>query len=219
MRGWRTFCGWRGAGGFEHLRADGFGGGGGSAGGGDRGGAGGCGCGDDVWAFRGDVWARGGGGGAEVHGAMMRNMGRLAGVVSGRGGMPLVVPRLLKVRETIPEMEVFFDRWVERCGWAVIDGPTDRAGAVAFKAVVDMGPAKRRACRRIWERMVVRADGTGVACDQDVSGGVGKLRVGNVEGMTIQEMWRGLNGLREMHAAGQWGEIDPCRSCREWHRA
>ena len=36
--------------------------------------------------------------------------------------------------------------------------------------------------------MVVRADGTGVACDQDV---FGRLRVGNVEGMTIQEMWRG----------------------------
>ena len=30
-----------------------------------------------------------GGGGAEMHGEMMKNMGRLAGVVSSRGGMPL----------------------------------------------------------------------------------------------------------------------------------
>ncbi len=54
----------------------------------------------------------------------------------------LLVPRLLKVRQTIPHLETFFDRWVGRVGWAVIDGPADRAGALPFAGVVDMGAAE-----------------------------------------------------------------------------
>jgi radical SAM protein with 4Fe4S-binding SPASM domain len=154
--------------------------------------------------------------GADLHGRVMANMGRLAGIVSGRGGVPLVVPRLLKVRETIPEMEAFFDFWIERCGWAVMDYPTDRAGAVEFAGVVDMAPPKRKACRRIWDRMVIGADGVARACDQDVGG---KLRVGNVETATLGRMWEELSQVRGAHAEGRWGQVDPCRTCREWHRA
>ena len=153
--------------------------------------------------------------GEDLHGTVIQNMGRLAGVTRGRGGVPLVVPRLLKVRETIPEMEAFFDFWMERCGWAVLDGPTDRAGAVEFKGVVDMAPPKRKACRRIWDRMLVRADGRMGACDQDVGG---KLCAGDTATTGIAEMWGTLSELRKKHAAGKWNEIDPCKSCREWHR-
>ena len=151
-----------------------------------------------------------------MHGIVMKNMGRLAEVTRGRGGVPLVVPRLLKVRETIPEMEPFFDFWIERCGWAVIDGPTDLAGSMEFKGVVDMAPPKRKACRRIWDRMVVREDGRGGACSEDVAG---KLSVGEIKSMGLKEMWGALQVLRHKHAAGQWAEIDPCKTCREWHRA
>ena len=97
-----------------------------------------------------------------------------------------------------------------------MDGPTDRAGAVPFGAVVDMGPPKRKACRRIWDRMVIRADGNGVACDQDM---LGRLRVGNIEAMGLREMWAGMGPLRVAHGAGRWNEILPCGMCREWHRA
>jgi radical SAM protein with 4Fe4S-binding SPASM domain len=146
----------------------------------------------------------------------MKNMERLAAAVSARGGIPLVIPRLLKVRDTIPEMEPFFDFWVERCGWAVIDGPTDRAGSVPFDGVVDMAPPKRKACRRIWDRLVFRPDGQAKACDEDLAG---KLFVGHIEGMTLQQMWTALGDLRRMHAEGRWSEVIPCASCREWHRA
>ncbi len=153
--------------------------------------------------------------GKNLHGQVLKNMQRLAEVTSARGGVPMVVPRLLKVRETIPEMEAFFDFWIERCGWAVIDGPTDRAGAVPFGAVVDMAPPKRKACRRLWERMLIRCDGSAAACDQDI---YGRLAVGNIEKFSIPEMWVALQGLRDKHAAGKWNEIDPCKNCREWHR-
>ena len=139
-------------------------------------------------------------------------------MVSGRGGVPLVVPRLLKVRETIPEMEGFFDGWLQQAGWAVIDYPTDRAGQVAFAGVGDMGPPKRRPCRRLWERMVVRANGVAVACDQDMND---RLVLGNIESRTLAEMWGGaeMNALRGKHADGNWGGVVPCANCREWHRA
>lgn len=154
-------------------------------------------------------------GGADLHGAVMRNLERLAEAVRATGGTPLVIPRLLKVRQTIPEMEAFFDVWVERCGWAVIDGPTDRAGSVAFGGVVDMAPPKRKACRRLWERLLIRADGQGGACDEDVAN---SLRAGSIENATIPQLWDALQHLRHRHAAGQWNELDPCKTCREWHR-
>jgi radical SAM protein with 4Fe4S-binding SPASM domain len=146
----------------------------------------------------------------------MANLAKLAGATGARGGVPLVVPRLLKVRETIPEMESFFDFWIERCGWAVMDYPTDRAGAVPFAGVVEMAPPKRKACRRIWERMHLRADGAATACDQDVCG---KLRVGHIEQGSLLQLWQALSPLRGAHAEGRWAEGSPCATCKEWHRA
>ena len=153
--------------------------------------------------------------GADLHATVMKNMERLAEATRARGGVPLVVPRLLKVRETIPELEAFFDFWLERCGWAVIDGPTDRAGTVEFKGVVDMAPPKRKPCRRLWDRMMVHADGRVGPCDQDVAA---KLSVGAVGTLPLRQMWEALSDLRNKHAAGRWAEIDPCKTCREWHR-
>jgi radical SAM protein with 4Fe4S-binding SPASM domain len=153
---------------------------------------------------------------ADLHAAVMKNLATLSPVCNGRGGIPLVVPRLLKVRETIPEMEPFFDAWILQSGWAVMDGPTDRAGGLPFEGVVDMAPPKRKACRRIWDRLLIRANGTAVACDQDMND---RLAMGHIEAMDLETMWTALNPLRTKHAAGAWGEIDPCKHCREWHRA
>lgn len=149
----------------------------------------------------------------------MANMQLLAQKIGqNETGLPIVLCRLLKVRETIPEMEAFFDTWCVRCGWAVIDAPTDRAGAVPFAAVLDMAPPKRRACRRIGDRMLIRANGVAVTCDQDVHD---TLALGNIAGATLPEIWQGdaMCKLKEAHAMGNWMDVDPCRNCREWHRA
>ena len=89
---------------------------------------------------------------------------------------------------------------------------------VAFAAVVDMAPPKRRACRRIGDRMLIRCDGTAVACDQDVRD---RLTLGHIERQTLSEIWQGaaMCKLKAAHAAGTWMDLDPCRNCREWHRA
>jgi len=152
----------------------------------------------------------------DLHGQFARNLSQLAPIISGRGGVPLVVPRILKVRETIPELEVFFDAWIRQAGWAVIDYPTDLAGAVPFAGVVDMAPPKRKACRRIWERLLILSNGVALPCDQDIDA---KLPLGNIISHTFTDFWQDLHTLRIQHAAGQWQSVDPCKSCREWHRA
>lgn len=101
------------------------------------------------------------------------------------------MPRLLKVRETLPQMEAFFDRWVDTLGWAVMASPTDRAGQIAAADVVNMAPPKRKACRRIdagLGRVFIRSDGAAVACDQDMHG---KMVLGHVEQDSLEAMWTG----------------------------
>jgi len=156
------------------------------------------------------------GGGTDLHAQLVKNLTQLAPIISGRGGVPLVVPRILKVRETIPELEAFFDAWIGQAGWAVIDYPTDLAGAVSFAGVIDMSPPKRKPCRRIWERLLILSNGVAVPCDQDIEA---KLSLGNIESHNLADLWQTLHGLRIRHAAGQWQTIDPCKNCREWHRA
>lgn len=153
--------------------------------------------------------------GADLFDTLMGNLRTLAEWTRSRGGLPLVVPRLLKVRQTIGQLEDFFDTYVRACGWAVIDAPSDRAGATSFAAVVDMAPAKRKPCRRILDRMKIGADGRAVACDQDVAG---KLTLGTIGTHTIEQMWGGLNDVRALHNDGRWGELSPCATCREWYR-
>ncbi len=158
---------------------------------------------------------------ADLYPIVMANMQTLADATctNPRGtGLPLVIPRLLKVRDTIPQLEPFFDTWTRACGWAVIDYPTDRAGTLPFAGVVDMAPSKRHPCRRLSDRFILRADGTAIACDQDTQG---LLRFGTMATLTLQQLWTSPSAcsLRTQHSAGKWNNIDPCKSCREWHRA
>jgi radical SAM protein with 4Fe4S-binding SPASM domain len=152
-----------------------------------------------------------------LHGTVMANFKTLATATTAAGGIPLVIPRLLKVRQTIPELEPFFDTWIQQAGWAVLESPTDRAGALPFQAVVDMAPGKRRPCRRLWDRLLLRPDGTAVACDQDLHN---RLTLGHMESTTLEHLWNGLpaHTLREQHAEGRLTTLTPCHTCREWHR-
>ncbi len=105
---------------------------------------------------------------ADLFPTVMANLQKLAPIINKNGSMPLLVPRLLKVRDTIPELEPFFDTWIQQSGWAVIDYPTDRAGNVSAASVIDMAPPKRRPCRRLWDRLLLRSNGTAIPCDQDI---------------------------------------------------
>src|SRR5690606_35828897 len=74
------------------------------------------------------------------------------------GGVPLVVPEMIKTRRTMGEMEAFYDAWLTRGCTPVIAGPSDYAGRRPDLAVMDMSPPTRTPCRRLFRRCMVLAD-------------------------------------------------------------
>ncbi|MEM6561396.1 MAG: hypothetical protein AAF656_07330, partial [Planctomycetota bacterium] len=75
---------------------------------------------------------------------VLRNLGRL---VEQRGkagrGTPLIVPKFVKLRENMDEMEAWYDQWLGTLGSAVIDGPSSAAGQIVSLSVTEMKPPKR----------------------------------------------------------------------------
>ena len=130
---------------------------------------------------------------------------------------PMVVPHLVKTRETMGQMEAFYDRWVRCCGAAAIVGHNDFAGQIADRAVMNMAPPRRAACRRLGERMTILADGTVPVCGQDFRG---RSVVGNALEQSVGEIWQsdGFERLRRAHGNGEFGVNELCAKCREWHR-
>ncbi len=130
---------------------------------------------------------------------------------------PMVIPHLVKTRETMAEMEAFYDRWIQRCGAAVIVGYNDYAGQIEDKAVMDMCPPQRYPCSRLYRTLTILADGSATICSQDFSG---QHRFGNVKEKSVSELWRsdGLQKLRNAHQERNFDSNTLCARCKEWHR-
>jgi hypothetical protein len=131
---------------------------------------------------------------------------------------PLIVPEMVKDVDTVGEMERFFDHWIGRVGWAVIDGYSDYAGQLSDRCVVNMAPSRRVACRRIFTRCAVLADGTVSACDRDFAG---RHAVGSLNSSSLADLWQGaaMQELRRNQLAGQYDQPFPlCPACRDWDR-
>lgn len=135
----------------------------------------------------------------------------------GGRGLPVLVPELVKIAETMGDMETFFDDWMRRVGWVNIEPFNDGAGRRRDRAVMRMSPPARWACGRLWSRCLVLADGRVVRCDQDYTGAE---PVGTLRESSLAEIWRGsrLDDLRGLHRSGRWSEAGMCASCQHWHR-
>ena len=133
----------------------------------------------------------------------------------GKG--PMVVPHLVKSRDTLAEMEAFYDRWLGRSGAAVIEGYNNYAGQVEDKAVMEMAPPERYACGKPQRCMTIWVDGTVTTCRQDFKG---DYAVGNVHNDRLSDIWRSapMEALRKAHADGEYGKFGLCGACSEWHR-
>jgi len=150
---------------------------------------------------------------------------RLEGIVGGMesfidtsdGRGPQIVPHLVKTRATMVEMEAFYDRWISRCGCAVITGYNDFAGQIEDKAVMDMSPPRRRPCRRLSGCMTILADGSATICSQDF---MGRCAIGNVNDTSVSQLWRSekMEQLRRAHRGGRFDVNELCGRCKEWHR-
>ena len=93
------------------------------------------------------------------------------------GGGPLILPHMVKTRETIPQMEDFYDRWKSKCGSAVIVGYNDFNGQIEDKTVMNMAPPGRTICRQLKFCMSILANGSVTTCMQDFNG---KNTIGNI---------------------------------------
>lgn len=129
----------------------------------------------------------------------------------------LLVPHMVKTRQTIAEMEAFYDRWIRCCGQAVIVGYNDFAGQIPDHAVMDMQPPQRRPCKRLCQRMTILADSNVTICSQDFSA---RHIVGNATKESITDIYRSqkLRYLRQAHQKQQYDTNDLCKNCKEWHR-
>jgi hypothetical protein len=133
--------------------------------------------------------------------------------------LPWVVPRLIKTRWTMDDMEGFFDRWTHFAGHAVIDGATTGRGPgtdlMPVQSPVPMAPPQRSACRQIRRRMTILSDGHVAQCDQDW---LASRPFGNANTQDLAEIWRQMQTLWRAHDAGRWDELELCAGCHHWHR-
>ena len=133
-----------------------------------------------------------------------------------RRGVPILAPTFTKCRDNLAEMEPWYDQWLRALGVAVIAGPSDHAGQVPDVSVADMSPPRRRACARLASRVVVRSDGTVVACEQDFAG---RAVLGNLADAPIGDIWQNrLAVLRADHRAGNYAAHALCGACKDWNR-
>ncbi len=141
--------------------------------------------------------------------------GRAGGGNSARAGLPWVVPRLVKTEQTLGDMETFFDRWMHFAGHAVIDPATTGCGLMLDQGVMPMAPPRRVGCRQLERRMTVLSDGVVARCDQDW---LGRAAGGDARVTGLAQIWAGMQGVRDAHAAGEWAGLSLCGGCSEWHR-
>lgn len=130
---------------------------------------------------------------------------------------PLLVCEMMKTRDTLNEIETFYDNWMLKTSCAVLAGPSHYAGQRPDLSVMCMAPPSRRPCARLWNRVIVLADGTVPACDQDFHG---THPMGRFPQQSLTDIWTGapLTALRQSHLDGSCNAMPLCSRCDEWHR-
>lgn len=175
----------------------------------------------DVVVFQLDAWTEATyrlvSGGAELD-AARQSLARLSAArQQARQVEPIVVPQFTKSTLNVEELDAFYDGWMRAQGCAAIVGCSHYGGRLPDLRVVDMAPPSRQACRRIFSRCVVLADGRVAACDQDFTG---ELILGDLHAGALGTIWQGeaARRLRARHLAGELTGGPLCAACTEWHR-
>ena len=127
------------------------------------------------------------------------------------------MPEFIKCRETLAELDAFYDGWIRRVGWALVTGYNHHGGRLPDRAVADMSPPTRMACRRIRSRCLVTAAADVLVCDQDFAA---QRPAGNLHTGALRDIWHGAawTAARAAHARGAYDDVELCGPCQEWHR-
>lgn len=126
---------------------------------------------------------------------------------------PLIVPSMIKAFDTLDDLEPFVDHWQRRLGTYAVHGASHYAGQRPNRAVTMMTPSRRDACRRVFDRMMVLADGSVTTCDQDFAA---RQVFGNLNDSPLRELWKNprLTAVRNHRI----DDCPLCPHCDEWHR-
>ena len=127
--------------------------------------------------------------------------------------LPWLIPTMVKTRQTLGDLEEFFNRWMHYAGHAVVEPWTRGPASLQLPDLspLPMAPPRRRACRQLGARLTVLSDGRAAQCDQDWLGD-GACAGG------VAEAWGELQRRRALHEAGRWAQCPLCEACAEWHR-
>lgn len=135
---------------------------------------------------------------------------------ASRTGVPWVVPRLIKTRDTLPDMERFFDRWMHFTGQAVIEPLRTGCGLMPAAAELIAQPRKPP-CRWVTGieasglSMLIQSDGRVPWCDEDWLGR-------SIAGDAAVESLSAIHARLEQGIEGEGDGLTLCRECLDWHR-
>ncbi|MEM9418664.1 MAG: SPASM domain-containing protein [Planctomycetota bacterium] len=136
-------------------------------------------------------------------------------------GLPWIIPRLVKTADTLKDMEMFFERWIQVVGHAVIERPPT-LGKGSFALAPDQNPVpmdppwKTPSPHQVKRRITILSDGTVTLCGQDA---LGRASLGNASDNSLMELWSRVPSLE---IPGQRDDSPVCRRCHDWwsmHRA
>jgi hypothetical protein len=135
----------------------------------------------------------------------------------GQQPRPVLVGSLTRHQMTLPQLEAFYDAWIEMHGAAVIRGYDTFGGALPDDTLLSTMPTVREPCRRLGTRLMLLADGTAALCSRDF-GAVHPL--GDWTEQSLAEIWTGprLAAIRNAQLRADYRVTPLCETCAEWSR-
>lgn len=138
--------------------------------------------------------------------------------IRGRWEFPRLVIRIIRMKETEGEIELFRAMWKERLkGTDLIQVAefNDWAERVNYRGVNKREDRLRHPCRMLWKNLTIYHNGDVSPCCYDAEG---EMIVGNVLRNTLKEIWKGeaLKSFRMYHLNGDFESLPLCSRCKGW---
>jgi radical SAM protein with 4Fe4S-binding SPASM domain len=132
---------------------------------------------------------------------------------------PFVNLHILKMKETVSEIDDFLKKWIPQLGkgdYILVKDVHNFAGQVEDRRLKEqIYSAVRSPCRQLWKLLFVSWKGDVMPCCMDPHR---KLKIGNLEESTLEELWKSpsLQKYRQIHLQGRYDEIPLCSKCEQW---
>lgn len=137
----------------------------------------------------------------------------------GNRGRPFVSLHILKMRETVSEVDDFLKKWSPLLGkgdYILLKDVHNFAGQVKDRRLGDqIYTNKRLPCRQLWEFLYVSWNGDVMPCCMDP---FKRLKIGNLYRSPLEELWNSplIQEILQIHLQRRYEEIPLCSHCDNW---